>query len=347
MTTVITRYFEDAGKAALTEDELIGFHRVSPRILERFEDANSVATRMQGIGFADETIAEYKKRLGKGGAVLMIHAGYKPLAVARLFREFTAQMGAIDVGDVAEEVLLPKEIAPRSSILTDHPRLFTRAPGQRGNNYHMANWPIPLISRRKPSNLSLIPAHGRMASWPVPLISRRKPKDNFAFPRHARMADMILPLISQRKPKDNFAFPRHARMADMILPLISRRKPWTKSIFPRHQRMATVPFPLLINGKTGGNALIPGAPRMANFPIPLLSDRKPKDNFAFPRHARMANFPIPLISQRKPKDNFAFPRHARMADAILPLIVGNNQSAGEKGGFSFSKLFGMPTLIRR
>ena len=34
-----------------------------------------------------------------------------------------------------------------------------------------------------------------MANFPIPLISRRKPVDKYAFPRHAHMADMILPLV--------------------------------------------------------------------------------------------------------------------------------------------------------
>jgi hypothetical protein len=88
---------------------------------------------------------------------------------------------------------------------------------------------------------------------------------------------------------------------------------------------------------------------MANFPIPLLSDRKPMDASIIPRHARMANFPIPLISKRKPFTGSVVPRHGRMADAILPLVIkhAESKSAEGAGGFSFSKLIGIPTLKRR
>jgi hypothetical protein len=63
-----------------------------------------------------------------------------------------------------------------------------------------------------------------MANFPMGLISRRKPIDAFAFPRHARMADLFLPLLSKRKPFTGSIIPKHARMADFILPLVTKRK---------------------------------------------------------------------------------------------------------------------------
>lgn len=371
MTKVITRYFDSVEQARLVARELVRQERFSKKIISLFEDADSVADALTSQNVHPDTAKAYAKRMSKGGAVLMVMAGYKPLSVAQTTRDVTAKMGAMDLGDLVEEVEVadPPAGQRKLSVLEDQPLIFTRDRDPFSTNYHMADWPIPLINRRKPFKEMLFEPHARMADLFLPLISRRKPKDNFAFPRHARMANFPIPLISKRKPKDKFAFPRHKRMADFPIPLISKRKPWTKSIIPRHGRMATVPFPLLINGKTD-NSLMPGGPRMANFPIPLISKREPADKFAFPRHARMADSPIPLLSNRKPYTESIVPKHGRMADFGLPLVIKhgldpnaapsefsltkalgtaefNEEGASSASSFSFSKMLGWPTTIRR
>jgi hypothetical protein len=348
MTQVISRYFEDAAKARAAKRTLE--HARFPREdLFVLSEPETLLKDLAERKVDPETAAAYHERLSKGGAVFVAKATFKPLGAAKLVRSITADMGASPMAGRIEEVYVKDRPGRVGSVYTDHPLFLSRRPGPPRENVHMADWPIPLISRRRPADAFAFPRHARMANFPIPLISRRKPADNFAFPRHARMASFPIPLLSKRKPYDKFAFPRHKRMADFPIPLISQRKPFTGSLFPRHQRMATVPFPLLINGKTGTNALIPGGPRMANFPIPLLSERKPSDKFAFPRHARMANWPIGLISKRKPFTGSAIERHGRMADAILPLIVKHAESKSAEGAksFSFSSYFGWPTIRRR
>ena len=171
------------------------------------------------------TATAYEKHVARGGAVVLVRAGYRPLGVAQTTRDVADAMGALDMSDLVEEVYLKEGPEPLSGkILLDHPRLLTRDRVPGSTTYHMADWPIPLISRRKPIRESIIPPHAHMANWPIPLISRRKPADNFAFPRHARMAAFPIPLISRRKPADRFAFPRHARMANWPIPLLSDRK---------------------------------------------------------------------------------------------------------------------------
>lgn len=371
MTKVITRYFDSAAQARLVVRELVRQERFSKKIVSLFEDADGLADALTAKNVNPDTAKAYQTRVTKGGAVLLVMAGYKPLSVAQTTRDVTAKMGAVDLGDLIEEVEVadPPAGARKLSVLEGQPLMLTRERDPLSDTYHMADWPIPLISRRKPFKEMLFEPHARMADMILPLISRRKPKDKFAFPRHARMASFPIPLISKRKPRDRFAFPRHARMADFPIPLISQRKPWTKSIIPRHGRMATVPFPLLINGKTD-NSLIPGGPRMANFPIPLISQRKPTDKFAFPRHARMADTPIPLLSDRKPYTGSIVPKHGRMADFGLPLVIKHGldpktepsefslgkalgtakyseEGASSTSSFSFSKMLGWPTTIRR
>jgi len=340
MTQVITRYFDSAARARMAKKDLVFINDVSPRIIDLYEGADAAAEHMEKHGVEAATVAAYMEKLASGGAVILVRAGFQPLGVAQTTRDVLAALNPADMGDLVEEVRI-KDPAKPPSVYTDHPLVMTRMrePGQ--TNYYMANWPIRLISRRKPYTGSLLEdQHGRMADVFWPLTIRVKPYSWSLFDDHQRMANWPFGLISKRKPFDGFAFPRHSRMANFILPLLSKRKPYTGSIIDKHARMANWPFPHLINGERGNNALIPGAPRMANFPIPLLSKRKPKDRFAFPRHARMANFPIGLISKRKPITASIFPRHARMANFILPLVI-RSRDRTERG------YFGLPTLAAR
>lgn len=349
MTNIITRYFDSAAKAREVKFELVHRQRFSTRIIDLYDQPKGLVKALTAAHVQEDTAKAYEKRMAKGGAVLLVRAGYRPLAVAKTTRQITAGMGAADMGDLVEEVFVKEDKRPLLSILDNHPHMLLRPRDPDSTNYHMADWPIPLISRRKPFTGSVIKPHAHMANWPIPLISRRKPFTGSIIARHGRMANFPIPLISRRKPYTESIIPRHARMANFPIPLISRRKPFTGSIFPRHQRMATWPFPLLINGKTGTNALMPGGPRMANFPIGLLSDRKPFTGSIIPRHARMANFPIPLISRRKPYTGSVIEPHAHMADFPLPLITRRSETASPSGGkgFSFSKMLGIPTIIRR
>ncbi len=349
MTQIITRYFESAQQAHEARSELVRINRLSPSILDVYEQADGLFEALVAQSVRDDTARAYQARIANGGAVMLVRAGFKPLGVAKITRELTAAMGAVDLDPLVEEVYVKDAPKLGVSILEGHPHILKvrREPGT--TNFHMADWPIPLISRRKPAANSLTSRTFHLTEFAFPLIDRRKPFTGSIFPPHARMANFPIPLISRRKPFTGSIFPRHARMANFPIRLISRRKPFTGSLIPRHGRMATVPFPLLINGKQGTNALIPGAPRMANFPIPLLSKRKPFTGSIFPRHARMANFPLGLISKRKPFTGSIFPRHARMANLFLPLTIRREDMVSQDGkdGFSFSKWLGIPTLIRK
>ena len=324
MTKIITRYFNSVATARKVQAELVECRRFSPHIIDLYQAQKGVVKMLTKAHVARATAQAYRARLAKGGAVILVRAGYRPLCVARITREVTAALGAVNMGRLVEEVEIRDAPDPYANrVLTHHPLMLTRRRLPDSTHFHMANWPIPLISRRVPANLSLItPPDARMANWPIPLLSRRKPWDRFAFPRHARMANWPIPLLS-------------------------RRKPYTRTLIGPHTRMANWPFPLLINGKYGAGALIPGAPRMANWPIRLISRRTPADRFAFPRHARMANWPIPLLSRRKPWDRFAFPRHARMADFILPLITKPQDAPDQDKRWSLSRALGLPTVQPR
>lgn len=349
MTQVITRFFDSSDQAREAKLELVQRNRLSPRILDIYDNADGLVEKLVAKQVPEATARAYQSRMANGGVVMLVRAGYKPLRVAQITRDVTARQGAADLGSIEEEVYVKDRPRRGLSVLEDHPHILKvrREPGT--TSFHMAEWPIPLISWRKPGANTLSPRGFRLTEFALPLISRRKPYTGSIIAPHAHMANFPIPLISHRKPFTGSIIPRHGRMAAFPLPLISRRKPADRFIIPRHGRMAAVPFPLLINGKTGTNALMPGGPRMANFPISLLSKRKPFTGSIFSRHARMANFPIGLISKRKPFTGSMIPRHGHMADMILPLIIRREEQASESGrsGFSFSRLLGLPTLVRR
>ncbi|MDJ1017674.1 MAG: hypothetical protein QNJ35_14295 [Paracoccaceae bacterium] len=58
------------------------------------------------------------------------------------------------------------------SVMTDHLHIFARRKDSERMNFHMAGWPIPLTSRRKPYNESMIPRHGRTADAVLPRVIR-------------------------------------------------------------------------------------------------------------------------------------------------------------------------------
>lgn len=349
MTIVITRYFDSAENASKARYELVNRRQLSARIVHLYDTADDLASILTEANVAAKTAQAYQDRVASGGAVLVVLAGYKPLGVAKIARQVMAGTGGAALKGFVEEVSVKDAPQPMLSVLSGQPLMLSRVKDPYATNVHMADWPLPLISRRQPPRPTVIQPHASMTKWFFPLTMRREPFRASIFAPHARMANFPLPLISKRKPFTGSIFGRHARMARFPIPLISRRKPFTGSIIGRHTRMANWPFPHLINGKTGTNALMPGGPRMAAFPISLLSKRKPSNKSIFPRHARMANFPISLISRRKPYTGSAFPRHARMADVILPLVIkqtDKEQMYGSKS-FSLSRMLGMPTLIRR
>ena len=346
MTNVISRHFDSPETARAVERRLIE-RRLARKIVTVHTDADGLVEKLKKAHVAPETAEAYEWRVKEGGAVVVVQAGHKPLGVAQTSREVMAEMGATDLGNLTEEVIVMDAVATNSSIMDDHPRFMTREKDPNKTNFYMADWPIPLISKRKPYDEIAFDRHARMAEWPIPLTVRMQPRDEYAFPRHARMANLIFPLTVRRKPNYNSIFPRHARMANVILPLTNRRKPYTGSLIGKHPRMANWPFPHLINGETGTNSLMPGGPRMADWPIDLLSDQKPADKFAFPRHARMANLLLPLTNRRKPFTGSMFPRHARMANLILPLLTKRTASSGDAKGTWFSRIFGWKTIIRR
>ena len=175
MTTVITRYFDSAAQARQVKNELVYRRRFPQNIVRLYDEAEGLAEALTDGDVALKTAQAYQDRIAGGGAVLMGRAGYKPLSVAQITRDVMAQMGAADLGGRSEEVYVKDPPYSTLSVLPGSPLMLTRLKDPTSTTYHMADWPIPLISRRKPFKESLIPRNGHMANWPIPLLSKRTP----------------------------------------------------------------------------------------------------------------------------------------------------------------------------
>lgn len=369
MTKIISRLYGSASQARRVRRELIEMQKFSPRIIDLFDKADGLVDALAEADVETATAKEYEKHVKKGGAVVVVRAGYRPLGVAQTTRDVAAEMGAVDMGDLVEEVYV-KDAPERfsNSLLLDHPKLLTRNRAPGSTTYHMANWPIPLISRRKPANETTIMRDTYMADKPIGhLVPHEKRYGRFPF-------DLLVPgqkfmakfpfghIVPGHKFMAKFPFahivPGHKHMAGFPFGhIVPGHKFMAKFPFghlvPGGARMANWPFPLLINGQPGTNSLVPGQKYMARFPFDhLIPGHKHQAGFPFghivPGHKHQANFPIPLISKRKPADPYAFPRHAHMANFILPLITKSSTAApdGDKR-WSFSRWLGLPTLKER
>lgn len=311
MTTVITRYFESAATAHKVRDELVDFKRLPSGIVSVLEDAELLAGVAKSGGMAQETADAYAERLKGGGAVVVVAAGYKPLGVANITRETMAEMGAAEMGDLVEEMRVKGDTSVVSGAL-NRAHIVTRPLGAKRATHYMANWPIPLLSRRKPYRGSLIRRNAFMADKPIPHIWRRKPySDSIYVDKHQRMAQWPIGLLVPRAKKFFAQFP-----FDHLIPghkfqagfpfahLIPGHKFQAKFPFahlvPGHPRMARWPFPLLMSDKQGENALVPGHKFMAKFPIDhLIPGHKYQAGFPIghlvPGHRYMAKFPFAHI----------------------------------------------------
>ena len=358
MTNIITRYFDSAAQARAVIFELVHRERVSPRIIDLHERPEGLVEKLTPFKVSEDTAKAYQDKLSNGGAVILVRAGIRPLAVAKTTRQVTARMGAADMGDVVEEVVVKDERGPSLSVLRDHRHMLTRPLSYQKTNYHMAEWPIGLISRRPPFKGSVIEPHGYMANWP---IKHLVPHDT----RYGRFPFGLLVPGNKYMAKFPFAHivPGHKKMAGFpfghLVPhktrygrfpfgfLVSHNRRYGRFPFDLlvkgGRRMANWPFPLLINGKQGENALIPGHKHQAKFPfdhlVPhntrygrfpfgLLAPHKTRyGRFPFgllvPGHKHMAKFPFAhLVPGHKHMAKFPFghivPGHKYMANFIFP-----------------------------
>ncbi len=336
MTNIITRYYDSADQARSVAFELVARQRFSDKIVDVYDSAEGLTDALAADGVVDATVKAYQKKMSGGGAVLLVRADAKPLGVAQTTRRITAEMGAADMGDVTEEVFVKTFRSPSFRVLKDHRHFLTKRLGTKTDDrYHMADWPIPLISRRKPYSGAVIERHGRWADKPIGLLLSGKTRfGRFPF-------DLLIPghnkyqakfpfghLVPHERRYSKFPFgflaPHNIRYGKFPFGLLvpGHNRYQAKFPFghlvPGGRRMATWPFPLLINGKERTNALITGEDRyQARFPFDHLvphSVRYGKFPFGFlvSHSVRYGKFPFGfLVPHGKRYGRFPF-------DLLLP-----------------------------
>jgi hypothetical protein len=168
MTTVITRYFDSVEQARSVKYELVRHRGFSLRILSFYEEVDGLVDALNAQSVEIETARAYEERMARGGAVILVRAGYKPLSVPDTTREVMVEMGAAYMGSLTEEVYVKNQLRPMLSILANNPLMLLRPSDLTSSSLPMADWPIPLISRRKTFAETLFPRHARMANFPWP-----------------------------------------------------------------------------------------------------------------------------------------------------------------------------------
>lgn len=377
MTVVISRYFDSVSKARSVKQELVLRRRLSQDIVGLFEDTETLAFAQahgQTKGILEAaTFDAYQSRLASGGAVLIVAAGSRPLGVAKTTREVFANSKAPELDGIVEERSVKDPIGQQAAFYSGYSLALTRRRDPWDTTYHMADWPIPLISRRKPWRGSLVDRNGFFANWPIAhLLPGSKRYGRWPFdllvPGNRYMAKFpFAHIVPGHRYMAKFPFahivPGHRFMAKFpfghIIPghKFQANFPFGHLV-PGGGRMANWPFPLLINGERGKNALMPGEPYMAKFPFAhIVPGHRFMAKFPFahivPGHKFMAKFPFGhIIPGHKFQANFPFghlvPGGGRMANWPFALLTKDVKELGDLGrNFTVSKFFGIPTLLSR
>jgi hypothetical protein len=201
MTTVITRLYRDEASALGVRGRLsrAGFprHALSLFSGEQGLSAGELQAKMERALVPSDAAKTYAARVADGASLVVVRATYKPLNAVRIANETFESSGALSSGLQTEsfKVKTPPDHAP--SILKDHPRFLTMAPGAvQSVPLVSEQLGLPLLSHpkrrdsvihggklffgdgiiRKKRSSSVLPEGSFMSRyfWPMPLISRRE-----------------------------------------------------------------------------------------------------------------------------------------------------------------------------
>ncbi len=201
MTTVITRLYADEASAIGVQGRLTraGFPRYALSVVSGAEglDVETLKAKMAHALVPAEAAEHYATRIAKGASLVVVRATYKPLNAVRIANETFESSGALSSGLEVEAFRLktPPDHAP--SILKDHPRFLTLAPGARRTARPVSDqigWRTLSPRKRRDSVLSVgrrffgdgVVRHRTSRSvlregsymsryfWPMPLVSKRE-----------------------------------------------------------------------------------------------------------------------------------------------------------------------------
>lgn len=208
MTTVITRLYSNDSAARGIRDRLFrqGFptYVVSLVTARAGDTDDAVRARIEQALVPGEAASAYATRVAEGAALVVVRATYKPLNAVRLAKETFDSSGALPVNLPSQsfKVRTPRDHAP--SVMKDHPRFLTPAPGQDGLTSTLSErLGLRLLSpqkrrdsvihgtklifgdgvSRKQRKLSVMAARPMSRLfWPMPLLSKTKRKSSVMRP---------------------------------------------------------------------------------------------------------------------------------------------------------------------
>ncbi|MEM9249930.1 MAG: PucR family transcriptional regulator, partial [Pseudomonadota bacterium] len=122
MTTVITRYFEDAAQCRAVQSELLYSRGFPARIVTVFDSPDGLVGALTAAEVKAATADTYQAKMAKGGAVLLVRAGYRPLGAAKTTRLLAASMGGAALDNVVEQVVVKDKLEPIPKVLAGGPR---------------------------------------------------------------------------------------------------------------------------------------------------------------------------------------------------------------------------------
>ncbi|MEM6386316.1 MAG: hypothetical protein AAF718_08790 [Pseudomonadota bacterium] len=199
-TTVIARLYRDAGSAQGIFGRLyrLGFprHMIAIVTPEDAADMAGLQIKIEQALVPSEAAAHYAARVAEGQSLVVVQATYKPLNAVRRATETFETSGAVPSGLAEDRFYVSLPLDPTPSILKDHPRFLTPAPGQaNGAGLFSERFGLRLLSPRKrrdsaimggrtffgkplivkKERRSILPPNSYMSRyfWPTPLLSNK------------------------------------------------------------------------------------------------------------------------------------------------------------------------------
>ncbi len=143
MTTVLSRLYQTEHAARGMRDRLMraGFPGyVLSLVAARDGDTDAaIKARMVQALVPEDAAEAYAARVAEGASLVVVRATYKPLNAVRIATEAFDSSGALPVNLPSQsfKVPTPRDHAP--SVLKDHPRFLTIAPGQGGGAFLLSD----------------------------------------------------------------------------------------------------------------------------------------------------------------------------------------------------------------